>query len=353
MSVGRTAGEPGRAGPSAPGGVHLPARMRVPFGGRSLSWGYAPVSGSRCPGVSYSHVATRGDVPRGGPASADCLDLGAGPARGGGSAARCPGEGLTSVSITNTVGSKWQSAAGAPRLWPAAAHTHPLCVPWWNPGGRRPQPSAPALRGRGAHLSPWKDCFLPDDKALSSWSHGQGIDSLSFFFFKVLIGKAKSWQCQGSPYVALETPLSWVWRLPAGCVLPWPAHLCNEQRVLPPLRGHTRSPQQAEALPTPIGAQGWEGTGSGDQVPLGHTLPGVVRLLLSVPLLPGAKQSSTEELPLPLAHTPAPPWTSARSEGGLQTLPSAPGAWPAGGGGGLAGHVKRVSLGQKEASQGW
>ena len=88
-------------------------------------------------------------------------------------------------------------------------------------------------------------------------------------------------------------------------------------------------------------------------MPLGHTLPGVVRLLLSVPLLPGAKQSSTEELPLTLAHTPAPPWTSAHSEGGLQTLPSAPGAWPAGGGGGLAGHVKRVSLGQKEASQGW
>lgn len=65
----------------------------------------SPVCGSRCPGVSYSHVATRGD-PRGGPASTDCLDLGAGPARGGGSAAQCSGEGPTSVSITNTVGSK-------------------------------------------------------------------------------------------------------------------------------------------------------------------------------------------------------------------------------------------------------
>lgn len=60
-----------------------------------------------------------------------------------------------------------------------------------------------------------------------------------------------------------------------------------------------------------------------------------------------------EELPLPPAHTPALPWTSAQSEGGLQALPSSPGAWPAGGGGGLAGHVERASPGQKEASQGW
>lgn len=151
--------------------------------------------------------------------------------------------------------------------------------------------------------------------------------------------------------IALETPLSWVWRLPAGCVLPRPARLCSEQRVLPPLTGHTRSPQQADALPTPIGARGWEGTGSRDQVRLGHALPGVVRLLLSVPFARRQAELHGGASPPP-AHAPAPPWTSAHSEGGLQTLPSAPGAWPAGGGGGLAGHVKRASLGQKEASQG-
>lgn len=131
MSVWRTAGEPGRAGLSVPVGVHLPARMRVPFGGLSLSWGSTcPVSGSHCPGVSYSHVATRGNIPRGG---------WAGPLTAWIWVLACPwGAQRPSAQV------QAQVCEGA------LAHScaHPLCMLWWSPAGRRPQPSsAPAFGG--------------------------------------------------------------------------------------------------------------------------------------------------------------------------------------------------------------
>lgn len=80
--------------------------------------------GPRCPGVSYSHVTTRGDIPHGGWAS-DCLDLGAGlPAGAQRPRAQVRGRAL------------------------ARSCPHPLCVPWWSPTGRRPPPSsAPAFGG--------------------------------------------------------------------------------------------------------------------------------------------------------------------------------------------------------------
>ena len=73
---------------------------------------------------------------------------------------------------------------------------------------------------------------------------------------------------------------------------------------------------------------------------LGRMWPGIVGWLLDVPPLQGHTQSSREETP-PLARPPAPPWTSAQSEGGLQTPPSGLGARPAGGCGGPAGARRR------------
>ena len=248
---GEDSGRTRQSRPSVPGGVHLRARMRVPFGGRSLSWGYAPVSGSRCPGVSYSHVATRGDIPRRGPASATAwisvLDL-------SGEGAQRPG-----------------AQVKAPCLFPSQIPLEANDRVQREPRGSGPQLPTPThcvCRGRTRVAADPSPLHLPSvggaptclpGRTASSWTikhclhgvMGRELSHYLFFFLKVLIGKAKSWQCQGSPYVALETPLIWVWRLPAGCVLPWPAHLCNEQSVLPPLREHTRSPQQANALPTP------------------------------------------------------------------------------------------------------
>ena len=140
-----------------------------------------------------------------------------------------------------------------------------------------------------------------------------------YFFFLSSYWKNKILAVQRQPLkVALETPDLGL--APARvCALPWFSHLYNEQQC-------SASSERSHMKPS---ASGWPAHPHGCPTLVGHWVqgPGVVRLVLSAPLLPRARQSSTEALPLPPPTPPLPPGhlPSQRVACRLFPLPREPG----------------------------